>query len=65
MAKTENLPPKERDVFLTAPQAAEILNVSTATLKKIIWEGKVRVFKTPGGHYRICKKDLLSSLISE
>ena len=49
-------------IFLTAPQAAELLNVSRATLKKYITLGKIRVIRTPGGHYRIKKQDILENL---
>ena len=48
--------------FVTAAQAAEILGVSVSTLKKFILQGKLRVVKTPGGHYRIPKKDMLAEL---
>jgi excisionase family DNA binding protein len=40
------------------------LNISMATLKKIIIQGKIKAFKTPGGHYRIRKADLLETLYS-
>lgn len=50
------------DMFLTTTQAAKYLNISMATLKKIIIQGKIKAFKTPGGHYRIRKADLLETL---
>jgi excisionase family DNA binding protein len=46
-------------VFLTTSQAAELLNVSVSTFKKFIYLGKVKTIRTPGGHHRIMKKDLL------
>ena len=49
-------------IFLTASQAAELLNVSLATLKKYITLGKIRAIRTPGGHYRIKKQDILENL---
>jgi excisionase family DNA binding protein len=49
-------------IFLTSSQAADLLNVSLATLKKYISLGKIRTIKTPGGHYRIKKQDLLENL---
>ena len=52
----------DEDVFLTAPEAAKFLNISPSTLKKFIANGKIRTIKTPGGHYRINKKELLESL---
>lgn len=48
--------------FVTAAQAAEILGVSVSTLKKFILQGKLRVVKTPGGHYRVPIKDMLEDL---
>ena len=53
---------EEKNVFLTTSQAAELLNISNATLKKFIISGKVKTFRTPGGHYRIRKLDLLKDL---
>jgi excisionase family DNA binding protein len=49
-------------LFLTSTQGAKLLNISLATLKKLIALGKIRTIRTPGGHYRINKKELLSSL---
>ncbi len=46
-------------VFLTSAQAATFLNVSLSTLKKYIHTNKIKTLKTPGGHYRIRKADLL------
>ena len=48
--------------FLTTAQAAKVLNVSVATLKKFIYMGKLKALKTPGGHYRIRKKFLFEEL---
>ena len=50
------------DTFLTPNQAAVILNVSLATLKKFIYQGKIKTLKTPGGHHRILKRDLLTMI---
>ncbi|MCK5581162.1 MAG: HD domain-containing protein [Candidatus Omnitrophica bacterium] len=55
-----NLPNENEDIFLTPNQAAKILNISLATFKKFIYQGKIKTLKTPGGHHRILKKDLLS-----
>ncbi len=52
----------EEHIFLTSSQAAKLLNISTSTLKKFITIGKVRTIKTPGGHHRILKEDLLNNL---
>ena len=51
---------EEQDKFLTTAQAAAYLNISVATLKKLIHQGKVKTLKTPGGHHRIRKEDLLA-----
>ncbi|MDP2905768.1 MAG: helix-turn-helix domain-containing protein [Candidatus Omnitrophota bacterium] len=50
------------ETFLTAAQAAEIINVSLSTFKKFIYQKKIRTLKTPGGHHRIRKSDLLALL---
>ncbi len=55
---------KNDEKFLTASQAAELLNVSISTLKKFIHSGKIKALKTPGGHYRVLRKDLLENLYS-
>ena len=49
-------------VFLTSVQASQLLNISVNTLKKYIQQGKIKTVKTPGGHHRYLKKDLLSKL---
>jgi excisionase family DNA binding protein len=46
--------------FLTVTQAAEYLNVSNVTFKKYISMGKIKAIKTPGGHYRVSRKELMS-----
>lgn len=51
--------------FLTTMQAAKILNISLSTLKKLIFQGRIQTFKTPGGHHRILVSDLLSMHKSE
>ncbi|CAN5449955.1 hypothetical protein BH10ACI2_BH10ACI2_18060 [soil metagenome] len=40
----ENLKPKD---------AAEMIGISYPTIKKWIYEGKIKSIKTPGGHHRI------------
>ena len=49
-------------IFLTSAEAADLLSISLATLKKYIVAGQIRTIRTPGGHYRINRKDLLESL---
>ena len=48
-----------KQLFLTAQEAAELLNVSLSTLKKFIRTGKLATVTTPGGHHRILRSDLL------
>jgi len=54
--------PQRSNVFLTSAQAAELLNISVGTLKKYIHQGKIKTLKTPGGHHRFLKDDLLKQL---
>ena len=51
-------------IFLTSAQAARMLNVSLSTFKKFIYQGRIKTLKTPGGHHRILKKDLLKLIES-
>lgn len=44
--------------LLTLREAAARLNVSVATLKRYIYEGKVRSTKLPGGHHRIAEDEI-------
>ena len=57
----KNLTQKD-EVFLTATQASEFLNVSVSTLKKYVHQGKIKTLKTPGGHHRFKKDELLKNL---
>lgn len=45
-------------IFLTSAEAARLLNVSLSTMKKFIYQGRIKTLKTPGGHYRIYRDDL-------
>ncbi|MCK5013597.1 MAG: helix-turn-helix domain-containing protein [Candidatus Omnitrophica bacterium] len=54
---------EQRDeIFLTSTQASQLLNISVSTLKKYIRQGKIKTLKTPGGHHRFLKNDLLKKL---
>lgn len=44
--------------LLTLREAAARLNVSVATLKRYIYEGKIRSAKLPGGHHRIPEEEV-------
>ncbi len=48
------------EVFLTTNQAARLLSISLSTLKKIIYQGKIKTLKTPGGHHRVSKNELFA-----
>ena len=50
---------KTRDTFTTA-QAARLLGVSVATVVYWIDDGRLKAHKTPGGHRRIAREDLIS-----
>ena len=54
--------PESDAVFLTSAQASQFLNISVSTLKKYIHQGKIKTLKTPGGHHRFLKDDLLKAL---
>ncbi|MCK5450443.1 MAG: helix-turn-helix domain-containing protein [Candidatus Omnitrophica bacterium] len=49
---------KNKKTFLTTTEAAEFIHVSLSTLKKYIYQKKIKTLKTPGGHHRIRKSDL-------
>lgn len=48
--------------ILTTKEVAELLKVSVQTIKNYIYQGKLKTFKTPGGHHRILESELLSQL---
>jgi excisionase family DNA binding protein/putative nucleotidyltransferase with HDIG domain len=52
----------ETEVYLTPRQAAEHFNLSLSTIKNYIYAGKLKTLKTPGGHHRISKNELLATL---
>ena len=47
---------------LTTKEVAELLKVSVQTIKNYIYQGKLKTFKTPGGHHRILESELLRQL---
>ena len=51
----------EKDVFTTF-DAALICKMNIASIKNWISKGYLRAFRTPGGHYRIQKRDFISFL---
>ena len=44
--------------ILNTSEAAELLNVTSQTIKNYIYSGKLKSLKTPGGHHRIRRSDL-------
>lgn len=52
----------EKEVYFTPKQAAAYFNLSLSTVKNYIYAGKLKTLKTPGGHHRIRKSELLVTL---
>ena len=50
------------DIYFTPKQAAEYFNLSLSTVKNYIYAGRLKTLKTPGGHHRIRKSEVLSTL---
>ena len=48
----------QADVF-NVREAAKILGVCVQTVKNYIYQGKMRSYRTPGGHHRILREDLV------
>ena len=44
--------------LITAKQAAQFLGVTVQTIKNYIYSGKLKSYKTPGGHHRLKVSDL-------
>jgi putative nucleotidyltransferase with HDIG domain/excisionase family DNA binding protein len=51
--------PRQADL-VSAREAAKILGVTVQTIKNYIYRGKMRSYKTPGGHHRILREDIMS-----
>ncbi len=49
--------PREAEM-VSAREAAKILGVTVQTIKNYIYKGRMRSYKTPGGHHRIRREDL-------
>ncbi len=52
----------DHEIYFTPKQAAEHVNLSLSTIKNYIYAGKLRTLRTPGGHHRIRRSELLSIL---
>ena len=55
----------EPDVYFTPREAAEHLNLSLSAIKNYIYANKLKTLKTPGGHHRISKSELLATMNQE
>lgn len=51
--------------LLTTRQAAAMLGVTRQTVKNYIYKGRLKTYKTPGGHHRIRREDLMELGILE
>jgi len=49
----------KKNAFTTF-QAADICSSSDSSIKRYIKSGKLKAYRTPGGHYRIVKNDLFT-----
>ena len=60
--ENHNNPSLHEKPVLTTKEAAKLLKVGVQTIKNYIYQGKIKSFKTPGGHHRILRSDLPSQL---
>jgi len=51
-----------KKTVLTTREAAKLLKVGVQTIKNYIYQGKIKSFKTPGGHHRVMRSDLPAQL---
>ena len=58
MKKKNNHSSLYKKPILTTKEAAKLLKVGVQTIKNYIYKGKLKSFKTPGGHHRILRSDL-------
>ncbi|MBU1006214.1 MAG: HD domain-containing protein [Candidatus Omnitrophica bacterium] len=52
----------EGEIYFTPKQAAKHFNLNISTIKNYIYANKLRTLRTPGGHHRIRKSELLVTL---
>ena len=48
---------RQKEILKTR-EAAELINVTSQTIKNYIYSGRLKALKTPGGHHRIRRSDL-------
>ena len=56
---------KGNNILFTIPQAAKYCSISRTTLWRWVKSGKLKASLTPGGHYRILKKDMESFILEK
>lgn len=61
MAQSRNLTNADEDV-LTTSQAAQLLGISVRTAQLLIEGGSLKSWKTPGGHRRVYRGDVLAMI---
>ena len=52
----------EDSEFITLKEAAREVRLSVSTLKRYIYAGKLRSYRTPGGRHRLTRRDLAALL---
>lgn len=52
----------EANIYFTPREAARHLNLSLSAIKNYIYANKLKTLKTPGGHHRISKDELLAAM---
>lgn len=50
------------DEVLTVAEVAEVFRINRKTVANWIYRRKLPAFKTPGGHYRVYRKDVEHAL---
>lgn len=51
-----------QEIYFTPKEAADHFNLSLSTVKNYIYTGRLKTLRTPGGHHRIRKSELLAVL---
>ncbi len=56
-------PPRNQSKLLTTGEVARYCDVSTNAVKKWIRNGRLKAFRTPGGHFRVDSEDFREFLL--